>query len=115
MTTLGRTAPRSNTDLDKLRDDLQRPWPKISFKAIGIILLILAAFYWSLQGTQAAPAELVDGIPNIVNFVKRMFPPQFETQTQTLQTPEISLPFGITIPRIGFAGITFPYPTILSL
>jgi phosphonate transport system permease protein len=114
MSILGRTAPRSQPDPDTLRDDLLRPWPKISFKAIGMILLIVLAFYWSLQGTQAAPSELMDGIPNIVNFVKRMFPPQFETQTQTLQTPEIPLPFGVTLPRIGFAGITFPYPTIIN-
>ncbi|MGD9892291.1 MAG: phosphonate ABC transporter, permease protein PhnE [Dehalococcoidia bacterium] len=114
MAWLSRTARQGQSSAPVNREELLRPWPKISFKAIGIILLIVAAFYWSLQGTRAAPAELIDGIPNIVNFVKRMFPPQFETQTETLQTPEIALPFGITIPRIGFAGITFPYPIILN-
>jgi phosphonate transport system permease protein len=114
MTTASQAAPPHQTDQTRLRDDLTRPWPKLSLGAILTVVVIVGAFYWSLQGTQASPAELVEGIPNIVDFVKRMFPPRFETETQTLQTPAIPLPFGITIPRISFAGITFPYPTVIT-
>ena len=44
MATLSRTAPHGQTDVQVNREELLRPWPKISFKAIGIIVLIVAAF-----------------------------------------------------------------------
>ena len=95
------------------REELLRPFPKIGLGTVLIVLLGVGAFYWGILGTKASPAELIDGIPNIWNFIRRLFPPTFETETQTLQTPRIGLPF-ITIPRLGLAGVEFPYPTILN-
>lgn len=114
MTTLSRAAGHAQTDEERLREELLRPWPRLRLRALLTAVLVAAALYWSFQGTRAAPAELLDGIPNILDFVRRMFPPKFETETQTLQTPAISLPFDVTVPRLGFAGITFPFPTIIE-
>jgi phosphonate transport system permease protein len=113
MATAQRSLPSTPGSATFSRDQLLRPFPKIGFKTVLIVLLCLGAYYWGVQGTKASPAELIDGIPNIWNFIKRLFPPTFETETQTLQTPAIGLPF-VTIPRIGLAGVEFPYPTILN-
>lgn len=112
MTTIGRDVRRGEPSLDALRTDLMRPWPRVSIKTILILVLLAAAFAWGVQGTKASPAELVDGVPNIVNFVTRMFPPEFETETKTLQTPEVAF-LGVTIPRIGLSAVSFPFPTII--
>lgn len=94
------------------RAELLRPWPRISALRIGGIGLIVLVFLWGLEATGARPGELVSGIPNIKNFLVRMMPPRWETVTETLQTPTIELGFA-TIPRIGFTGITFPFPEIV--
>jgi phosphonate transport system permease protein len=113
MTTASSAIPQSQTVEHPLPEELLRPWPKLSFKVVAITALLVIAVLWGLKGTQASPRELIDGIPNIVNFVKRMFPPKWETETKQLMTPEIPLPFGITIERIGFANVTFPIPRII--
>jgi phosphonate transport system permease protein len=113
MTTITQAAPRVPADDDRLRSDLLRAWPKISIRLMVIILVVALVYSWALEGTDASPGELVDGIPNIADFVRRMFPPEWDTQKQTLQTPEIGLSFGLTIPRVGLEGVTFQMPTIL--
>jgi phosphonate transport system permease protein len=42
--------------------------------------VIGTAYAWGLAGTQASPGELARGIPNIVDFVRRLFPPTWATQ-----------------------------------
>ena len=92
---------------DAYRERLLRPLPRPTVKATLLILLAIAAYYWSVQGTQASPAELIDGLPNIWAFIERLFPPEFDTTTQTLQTPAISL-FGLTLPRLGLSRTPQP-------
>lgn len=94
------------------RDDLLRTWPRVGVRGLVIAALVLLIYNWGLQGTQASPAELADGLPNIVDFIQRMFPPKFETETQTLQTPAISLLF-LHVPRIGLSGVEFEFPIIV--
>jgi phosphonate transport system permease protein len=113
MTTLSSAVPQPSSADQALPEELLRPWPKFNVKIVAITVLLIAALIWGLNGTQASPVELIDGIPNILDFVKRMFPPRWETDTKQLMTPEIALPLGITIPRIGFSGITFPFPRII--
>lgn len=98
---------------DAYRERLLRPLPRPGVKAVLLTVLGVAAYYWSVQGTQASPRELIAGLPNIWHFIERLFPPEFDTTTQTLQTPAISL-FGLTLPRLGLSGVEFPYPTIVD-
>jgi phosphonate transport system permease protein len=114
MALFSRSLPAIQRRDRDLKEDLLKPFPHIGLKAVFLVLLALAALYWGIQGTKASPAELLEGIPNIWDFVRRLFPPQFETETHTLQTPEIALPLGVTVPRLGAAGVEFPYPTILN-
>jgi phosphonate transport system permease protein len=38
----------------------------------------MMVFAWGIDGTNVRPAELVEGVPNIVNFIIRLFPPDFD-------------------------------------
>jgi len=109
----GTTANNSSTpNIPVSREELLRTWPRISVGATGVIAAIAIAFLWGIAGTNASPRTFVEGIPNIWDFVTRMFPPAFETQQDSLMTPPVDLVL-FTIPRVGFESITFPMPTIV--
>jgi len=111
---LGRTLDTQLApDLEALRAQMLRPLPRVGLKTILIIGLLVAAFYWGVQGTKASPAELIDGLPNIWDFIQRMMPPKFETQTKVLETPVIGL-FGVTLLPTISSGIDYPYPVIVN-
>ncbi len=94
------------------RLELLRVWPRISLRRVLLVLVVSLLLLWGLEATDARPSELIEGLPNIRNFIVRMFPPAFELVDETLQTPAIGLGFA-TIPRLGFANVTFPFPEIL--
>jgi phosphonate transport system permease protein len=110
--TLTPSAPGA-PDLEALKEQLLRPLPRVNVRTVLVATLLVAALYWGVQGTKASPAELIDGLPNIWDFIKRMFPPQFETQTRVLATPAIGLPLGITLPSIS-SGVDYPFPLIVN-
>ena len=100
-------------DLEAIKAQMLRPIPRIGLKTIVIVGLLVAAFYWGVQGTKASPAELIDGLPNIWDFIQRMMPPKFETQTKVLETPALGL-FGVTLLPTISSGIDYPYPVIVN-
>jgi phosphonate transport system permease protein len=100
-------------DLAVLRSQLLRPLPRVSVRMVLLVVLVCAAYYWGVQGTKASPAELIDGLPNIWDFVKRLFPPLFETEARTVATPEIGLLFGLSLPSLS-SGVGYSYPIILD-
>ena len=40
---------------------------------IGIVVVII--YYWVIKGTDASPANFISGIPSMLDFLGRMFPP----------------------------------------
>src|SRR5215212_8700114 len=109
MAIFGRTLTRPEApDVDVLRTQLLRPVPGLSPKFILIVLATVAILYWGIVGSEASPAELIDGLPNIWDFLTRLMPPEFEHDTKTLASPGI-----LFIPSIS-SGISYPYPTILD-
>lgn len=98
--------------MEALKADLVRPLPRLGIKAFAVILLIGVAYYWGIQGTQASPARLIDGLPHVWNFLSRTVPPQFETVPYVLGTPSIEF-LGLSIPGIS-TGIEYPYPRIID-
>jgi phosphonate transport system permease protein len=111
---LGRTLEtQGGPDLEAIKAQMLRPIPRIGVKTIVIVGLLVAAFYWGVQGTKASPAELIDGLPNIWDFIQRMMPPKFETQTKVLETPALGL-FGVTLMPTISSGIDYPYPVIVN-
>jgi phosphonate transport system permease protein len=49
--------------------------PKGKYKGILIGLIIVIIYYWSISGTQTSFTGFVKGIPFMIDFVGRMFPP----------------------------------------
>jgi phosphonate transport system permease protein len=114
MALFGRSLTRTQVapDLEVLKQQLLRPLPSIGVKAVLVVVLAAAAYYWGIQGTKASPMELIDGLPNIWDFVERLFPPRFDTQTKTIETPELVI-LGLTLPSIS-SGIDYGYPVIFN-
>lgn len=65
-------------DTEQIKRDLSRPLPRITPRLVIIIVLASALLLWSLDGAEARPRTLIEGIPNMVDFVSRLMPPQFE-------------------------------------
>lgn len=110
MAASGSSRPLATVDVD--RNDLLRTWPRASWATLALAAVLLLAYLWGLAGTNASPRALADGIPNIWDFLTRMMPPEFETRQESLMTPPVDL-LVLTVPRVGFADITFPMPTII--
>jgi phosphonate transport system permease protein len=66
------------------RERLLSPWPRIGLKGAGLIILGIGAYAWGLAGTHSSPRELVEGLPNIWNFLVRLFPAQWPMVTMDL-------------------------------
>ena len=69
------------------RDELLNPWPKIGMREIVTGVVVALVLLWSLNGTGANLGTLADGVPNIVDFVTRLFPPKFDVQPLSLAVP----------------------------
>lgn len=93
--------------------ELLNPWPRITLPSLLIALTLLALFVWGLNGTNAQPSELIKGIPYIADFIRRLFPPTFDTIALPLAIPSFQL-FGLTIPSLGFPNLTIPFPEVIT-
>lgn len=69
-----------------LREQLLRPWPSVTPRMVLIIVLIILAISWSIQGTETSLVKLTEGAPQVWNFIMRLFPPEYELQDGTQRT-----------------------------
>lgn len=106
MTSMAEMAP------EQLRTDLLQPWPRITLRTTVTILLLIGVLTWGVNGTNARPSELIEGIPNIIDFIRRLFPPRFDMIPVALALPSFQL-LGLTVPAIGFPALTIPIPEVL--
>lgn len=65
-------------DLDQIRHDVARPLPRLTLTTILAILIAAGVLGWGINGTQARPERIIDGIPALVRFVSGLIPPEFE-------------------------------------
>lgn len=96
-------APESTRPAAPDREDLLRPLPKVTLRGVIIAIVVCVVYWWGVQGTNARPSELIEGIPNIVNFLVRLLPPNFDMQ------PVMRLPVPITLPftiNLGIPPVT---------
>lgn len=110
-------SPHSDAGMDShsadlLSADLLTPWPRLRLGSLITAILLLAFVLWGVRGTDVRPGELVEGIPNIIDFITRLFPPEFDTMPVALATPTFTL-LGITVPSVGFPGVTLPFPEVM--
>jgi phosphonate transport system permease protein len=103
-------APQPVMPMDRRR--LLSPWPRVSPGGVVIAAALGLVYLWGLAGTQVKPSELVAGVPHIVDFIRRLMPPAWQTVETPLATPALALPFGLTIPALGPAGATVAVPEI---
>ncbi|MBN1312780.1 MAG: phosphonate ABC transporter, permease protein PhnE [Anaerolineae bacterium] len=106
---MSRSAALSKTTFDS-RDQLLNPMPRITVSSIVAVLMLVAVYIWGFRGTKADPAELVEGIPNIINFIVRLFPPEFALSKNPVALPAfVQSWFGaeaaLPVPEIIFAII----------
>lgn len=64
-------------NMDHQRERLLHPWPRVTIKGIVTILAIVLMYAWGVAGTNASPGELIEGLPNIWDFLVRLFPAQW--------------------------------------
>src|SRR5262249_25244511 len=70
-----------------------RRWPRF-FLGLAALLLLLV---WSFQGAKIRPAELVRGVPQIVDTINRMLPPDFSRVTDA---HSYFLPEGLSLSKL---------------
>jgi phosphonate transport system permease protein len=88
--------------LPTFRQLMLNPWPAISWQMVLTGVVIVVMYIWGLNGTKADPVELVQGVPNIINFFVRLFPPEFSIISKPLPfLASVSIP----LPEILFAII----------
>ena len=63
--------------MDQQRERLLNPWPRLTPKGILGIVALIAVYAWGVSGTNASPRELIEGLPNIWNFLVRLFPAEW--------------------------------------
>jgi phosphonate transport system permease protein len=107
------SAAKSKTGSQRVYEELLNPWPRINVRTVLTIVFLAAFFAWGIDGTQARPGELIEGLDNIADFVRRLFPPVFEMTTVALAIPSFSF-LGITVPTIGFPELTIPFPEVMT-
>jgi phosphonate transport system permease protein len=78
-----------------VREALLRPLPKITLRSFVVLLVLLIVYTWSIKGTKADPEQLIKGVPNMVSFVVRLFPIDFDWRAIAKLPVEIHLPFTV--------------------
>lgn len=92
----------------ELRDELLRPLPRVTLKMVVAVIVIIAVYAWSIEGTNVSPTEFMAGIPNIADFIVRLFPPRFDLETTAWAAPAFLQGWlGAELP-IAYPGIV-PY------
>lgn len=69
------------------RDDLLNPWPKVGLRRGLTWAVVAVVVLWSVNGTGANLGTLIEGTPNIVDFVTRLFPPRWDIQSVPVAVP----------------------------
>ena len=89
-------AAMRKTELGALRPAI--PWPedwRTITRNIGIALFLLALYGWSAVGVNLSPQELVEGLPQLVDIISRMLPPNPDILPRllrpTVETLQISI------------------------
>ena len=71
------------------REQLLNPWPQIGPRQVLTVVVLGLVLIWSLNGSKANPITLAEGLPNIVDFITRLFPPRFDVVKQSLAVPAL--------------------------
>jgi len=74
----------------------------------GVFLIVtVLVYWWAIQGTNTSPVEFIEGIPFMVDFTMRMFPPDTEILGLLVERMEETLQIAVMGTTLG-ALIAFP-------
>ena len=73
------------------REQLLYPFPRISLMSVVMFVVVLAIYLWGLDGTHVNLPELIEGVPNIISFIIRLFPPEYTMRELQLSIFNIDL------------------------
>jgi phosphonate transport system permease protein len=85
---MAQTAVKSAAPIQSevVREQLLRPLPRIGLRTFILFILVIALLGWSIQGTETSLTTLVEGLPDVANFITRLFPPEFDLERGTERT-----------------------------
>jgi phosphonate transport system permease protein len=95
------------------RAEWLRPWPRLTRRRAATAAALAIVYSWSFLGAQISSTELVKGLPQILDFLRRLLPPEWKTIATPIATPPVVLPFGFTLMPIGWPENTVPIPEIV--
>ncbi|MBU2699506.1 phosphonate transport system permease protein [Sporomusaceae bacterium BoRhaA] len=79
------------------------PWfqdVRVTVKQLAVVVFLAGVYVWSAAGTHLSVAELVKGLPQLIDIIGRMLPPNFEILPRliepTVETLQISI-WGTTL------------------
>jgi len=90
--------------------------PRVGWQGTLITLIILIVIGWSIAGTKVSPAEFIASSPNMVDFIRRMFPPDwkfFLNRTRVIEPTIATIQIAITGTALAVV-LAFPLSLIAS-
>ena len=90
--------------------------PRVGWQGTLITLVILVVIGWSIAGTKVSPAEFIASSPNMVDFIRRMFPPDwkfFLNRTRVIEPTIATIQIAITGTALAVI-LAFPLGLIAS-
>lgn len=74
---------------------------KSKYRGLFIGILIAGIYYWAMEGTNANPINFLKGVPYMVDFVARMFPPDISNLGRFLLKAVETLQMAVVGSTIG--------------
>jgi len=74
---------------------------KGKYRGFFIGILIVLIYYWAISGTDTSPTNFAKGIPFMVDFIKRMFPPDISNLGRFMQRAVETLQMAIVGSTLG--------------
>lgn len=71
------------------REQLLSPWPRPGVNQVLTWVVLAGLLLWSFRGTNADLGTLAGGVPNIVDFITRLFPPRWDVQALAIDVPAL--------------------------
>jgi len=90
--------------------------PRVGWKGTLVTLIVLVVIGWSIAGTKVSPAEFVTSAPNMVDFIRRMFPPDwkfFLNRERVIEPTIVTMQIAITGTALAVI-LAFPISLLAS-
>ncbi len=90
--------------------------PRVGWRGTLVTLIVLVVIGWSIAGTQVSPAEFITSAPNMVDFIRRMFPPDwkfFLNRERVIEPTIVTMQIAITGTALAVI-LAFPISLLAS-